>query len=633
MPSLAARVGLPPPEPTGPPPGTSAQAKKRKSEAEACGNASQPEPLSVLSKRQRADFNKNANLLGQSYEKMVTNKDRREWLLQALENRGDKTDYRHLSEFQDPDVLEEIFFENPDADAYADTNADADADGETDPDEHAHPTILKPTIPVQVHVGVTKVLGTGGLASINLPALTGTDSMTIGLGGTPARPPSAVRSGSNSKSNASTADNTHPRPAPPHSPMAIRSGPQPALLARLERPSSGNTTTLSPPTSGSAPPKRVLFSRAQVEALRQKAASAAARARTTNEFATSTPDAVQPSMPRDATATASNTNDIEAPSAHQHSGSANMDVGPPSSTTSDAEGPTVSHCRPRRGRDAQLRLFGDATDLVAHTVELIKLEMVIMCGYPEHMPSSGHILDDTDYAAVLPSTRTLLDDWLITFWRQVNQELRPDHSWLPLLLAYIRRQLSQLRNVIKKASYGKIDTIYQIKRGHPETAARVQALLLGDKFLSPNLENDSARFQNEIIGRTIADAFFSGKKSLALVCTIIRHLIESFSKQESNSDALDSTEDADYFRHYSKLLDNAMDYNGTRFHMLDHTKTIPETPVTWEADSDVDEDLVEQLRELAGDDWPGDVAEPRSSQKGKRRMGGTITGPSGSSGR
>ncbi|KAG8725957.1 hypothetical protein FRC10_007594, partial [Ceratobasidium sp. 414] len=140
MPLLATRVGIPPPEATGPLPRTSAPAKKRKSMAEARGNASQPEPLSALNKRQWAAFDKKAGLLDRPYEKMSTTEDRREWLLQALENRGDQANYRYLAEFQDVETLEEVYFDSPDADVDMDANmvdggdANGDAEAEADGD-------------------------------------------------------------------------------------------------------------------------------------------------------------------------------------------------------------------------------------------------------------------------------------------------------------------------------------------------------------------------------------------------------------------------------------------------------------------------------------------------------------------
>ncbi|KAG9078331.1 hypothetical protein FRC06_008419, partial [Ceratobasidium sp. 370] len=74
----------------------------------------------------------------------------------------------------------------------------------------------------------------------------------------------------------------------------------------------------------------------------------------------------------------------------------------------------------------QLQAFGPAADILEKVVYNMRVEMAMICGYPEFVKSTED-----------PS-RPYLDMWLPKFWAEANDELRPDKPRLPLKDGHIR---------------------------------------------------------------------------------------------------------------------------------------------------------------------------------------------------
>ncbi|KAG9079161.1 hypothetical protein FS749_008770 [Ceratobasidium sp. UAMH 11750] len=218
-------------------------------------------------------------------------------------------------------------------------------------------------------------------------------------------------------------------------------------------------------------------------------------------------------------------------------------------------------------------------------------------------------------------------------------------------------QLSQFRNYVKKAADGRVPSVYGLVRGDPQSAVRAVDLTTRDKFLSPNLANDTQRFKNDIFRDVIQAAFFDGPRSLgaryqhwfdelmpretiAFAACIIQRIIKSYEKNDKASKSLASDKDFAEYEHYLGMMEEMTTTNqATRLEniqlkMMDACLLATEgptatanTPIEWEEhDSEPDEDLRQSLRARKNKNGGG-------KGKGKAREAAPIAGSSRLAGR
>ncbi|KAG9083000.1 hypothetical protein FS749_006376, partial [Ceratobasidium sp. UAMH 11750] len=135
----------------------------------------------------------------------------------------------------------------------------------------------------------------------------------------------------------------------------------------------------------------------------------------------------------------------------------------------------------------------------------------------------------------------------------------------------IRRQLAPILNGVKKWAEPIVEIVYDLDRADPNHARKARDLVEDEKWLSPKLANDKYIFKHKSIRDVIKFSFFHSFRSLgtknqarfiplvpletiAYICAIIRHLIGAYQFQDEKASDLNSSENADHFRNYMKML-------------------------------------------------------------------------------
>ncbi|KAG8705792.1 hypothetical protein FRC08_001452 [Ceratobasidium sp. 394] len=629
MPLLAKRVGLAPTTVSTSkslqPVSTSQQQKKRKAVAEARGNALQPEPVA---KRQ-----KTSNLLGHSYDEMATEKDRVEWLLQALAQRGDARNYRASPWVLTTRHLEAIW--------YSQSDPVDDRDEEEEEDQNEDTVIVKPESQITrgIRPGEASVMHRGDHRGATFTSTKGVvtssgNAATRSL--LPHRPDKAL--------SVPAPNNTQSVPVwkgPQKTTEASNRSPSPTL----SKSKSSRQPARPPPTAGTTKPQKgAIFSRQAFLAMRKKAGksgpiqpkqqtSPKRKIRPSGLEARQPRAAAPPTVARQARAVASPDAEEDPPRSddipHGEQGARPDQMNRSSSEASEPPPQPNPASRAKR-QAAQLRKFGIARPLVQWVVEQVRLRMLITCGYPDFTPATTQPSRAT---AALPTYNTLLEQWIGELWPKANKQLWRNRAPQVLedrFVRYILDKPTQLRNWIKQVAEKKITPTYRVRLGHPRTKAKVKDLLLESKFLSPNLAADEYRFQHDIIGNTIQDTFFHGPKCLgykyrkqiaaapeapiAFASTIIRHMLKSFKYTDGRANTLDREEDSQIFEYYLAEMNRLARDNENRLknhwakvitgalQSLACSTTIPTPQMEWGEDEDPDEERIAALNDLLGSD-------------------------------
>ncbi|KAG8728573.1 hypothetical protein FRC10_004820, partial [Ceratobasidium sp. 414] len=554
------------------------QTKKQKGIASARGNATQPSPLPPLPKRRKPD--NDGPLTDRRYGSLTSKEDQIEWLCQAIEAFGDLTNYRDDPEFQDPAVLYEV---------YEDL---CDSERANDP--------LPPTSKAgnEIRVGMTKVLeyntsgrkaapklvrtdhttiGLDGIP-VNTPnrqefgqpaalKLTRTDHTTIGLDGIPVNTPNRQEFGRPAAPKLTRTDHTTlgldgTPPSPPrtnvvnHRPTSTHSTPVQTVSLLTSHIGAGLTNKLAPLQ------KRAIVPRARVEALRRESN---ARGKETKGPASgpSTSARDPRDSPKGAPSTKARMVHAVSPEVEEREYDEDMDdnmeegeVGEAVAPVEDDEGGDGENSEQGNSRARQqLASFGPAAPVVERVVQKVRVEMAVVCGFPEFVKSTED------------PTSTYFDLWIPRLWAEANDELRPNQPCFELEdrhVRYIRRQLAPIRTSIKKCAEPMMESYFGLDHSEPDHVEKSRHLTGEEKWLSPTLKNDEKMFQHKIIGNTIAHAFFrSGRgigvkhrdrftplipiATIAYVCAIIRHLVKSYEFDNPKAANLKADEDADTY--------------------------------------------------------------------------------------
>ncbi|KAG9074948.1 hypothetical protein FS749_013450 [Ceratobasidium sp. UAMH 11750] len=307
----------------------------------------------------------------------------------------------------------------------------------------------------------------------------------------------------------------------------------------------------------------------------------------------------------------------------------------------DAEDNNPGGRRRRRGGDTLLALFGPAAPLVKYVVDNVKIEMAATCGFPEHVMSAEN-----------PNT-PLLDIWIARLWAAANDKYRSGQLHLVLVdryVKYVRQQLAPIRNGVKKWAEPIVEIVYHLDRADPNIVRKARDLVEDEKWLSPKLANDDGIFKHKTIRDVIKFSFFRSSRSLgsknrarfvplvpletiAYACAIIRHLIGAYQSSDEKASDLNSSENADHFRNYMRMLKEIGEEDPTALVnirlgiTLAYLKSRPQlraTPVVklnLGPAQELDEDAVREIQDILGDDIPDPEEWAVVSRKGKGRAG------------
>ncbi|KAG8728313.1 hypothetical protein FRC10_005078, partial [Ceratobasidium sp. 414] len=458
------------------------QAKKQKAIAAAHGNASQPGPLPPPSKCRKPNDGK--PLLNHQYDDITDEEDQLEWLYQVIEQFGDTTNYRDDPEFQDPAVLWEV---------YEDLSAGNLANQKPTP-------LPDMSAGAGIRSGMVKAFKHHESGHRAAPKLVRTDRTTIGLDGVPVNTHNRQEIGRPVASKLTRTDDTtlgldgRP-PSPPQTGVVSRRSTQHSpTVSRTTKTSQLPATLAQTPLAGQPTPswKRALVPHTRVEALRresnahnmgpQQPSHGPSRAGPSGDTGMSDPaptddeEELEPLPPQIGGHQAPGTlptgvcNDGNGGDGNNSDNS--DDNGDNSDTGDNGDDDELGTSKSR----LQLQAFGAASGILEKVVYTMRVEMAVVCGYPEFVKSTED-----------PSC-SYLDVWLPKFWADANNELRPDKPRLPLKdshVRYARRQLAPIRNVLKKCCEPMLGSYYSLDRSEPDHAQTANNLTSDEKWLSP----------------------------------------------------------------------------------------------------------------------------------------------------
>ncbi|KAG9092541.1 hypothetical protein FRC06_011884 [Ceratobasidium sp. 370] len=619
---------------------TSESAKKRKMSAQSRDNAMQPGPLSLI-KRQKS------NLLNQPYNHLQNREDRKEWILLALELRNSRKNYRGLE--LEVEELEEMI-----GDA-----SDVDGDEAT----------LRDDGPPQRGIGVSKAAKT--YEQVKAPK-SAKSSMTKGAP-PPASPPGLVLSSSARKPSSAQptakvskarveelrnmqAIKACPATASHHTPTEVvgdrRPGPVPSKLAGSSQGRPQGTGGASEVRHHAPPnnPRRPAPEGARHPAPPEQSAHRPAPPDTTRRPAPTNGTSRVVKHPQSPTNGASrvvkhppcpsNGERSKAPPAAQTATAGNdannaedTEDAEDTNGADDEDDETPQHDRPKKKSkrvDARLWDFGEATPIVALAMDMIWAKMAFEYLFPELIPAEdepdANGSDDDDFT---PVTKNLFHEWAEKCYDKAHRIVRRGKA--PVLredchVTFMCYQLSQFRNQVKKVVEGKVPSVYGLIRGDPQSGVWATDLTTEDKFLSPNLVNDTDRFKHDIIRDIIQAAFFDCPRSLggqyqhrldvmpretiAFVASIIQRIIKSYIRNDKASRTLAADLDHAEFDCYMGMMEEMTQTNQTtqlyniQMRMLqpcllstERPAEMEHTPIQWEEnDSEPDEELRHSLR-------------------------------------
>ncbi|KAG8724119.1 hypothetical protein FRC09_000266 [Ceratobasidium sp. 395] len=594
MPKLAKGVGWEPPQASASQPNAlpSSSAKKRKTEPEPSKSGTQPLPKTSqpLAKRQKTDRKPDA-IRALRYDELKTEEHKVRWLLASIEYRGDREDYRSQPQLHKSSILLPIWNK---------TNLKADKG-----DKNQSPE-TRPVTGIQIgqveSMQGTKKNSTAKPSGLKIARI--------------------VRESTGSQAGPSKQASHSKQPGPS----------QPSTLTPSKVPSQPNVTpSLSKVASQHKAP--VIFSRKKVEALRQKQAEIEEvrrhRDNETDQSRSSTPLVVPHQS------AASNHQIRASPTFSAQDGRSSP---PPVQALFEqldhdeddeeplAEPVEVEVTHRAKRKEAQLRLFGVAQPLVRWVVEMIRVRMITVYGWPDFAPATKQPLQA---CAALPVYNTLLDEWIGHYWVQANTRLwrnRPPQVLEDRFVRYIMLKPTQFRNSIKQIVEPKIAPTYGVRRGNDRHKTRIDNFILDDKFLSPNLQDDIDRYKHEIIADTIQDRLFRGRKSfgykhrkqlagapthtIAFFSAIIRWVLQSFKFTDSKQGELEGNRDAAIYEHYVTELSKPTTVNRIKNHWADVMVSLllplqrssdeDLASIDWGSDEDLDEDKQEAMNNLIG---------------------------------
>ncbi|KAG9093006.1 hypothetical protein FRC06_011714 [Ceratobasidium sp. 370] len=686
---------------------TSESAKKHKMLAQSRDNATQPGPLSPSKRRKHMD-----NLLDHAYGELETREDWMEWLLSALELRDPRKNYCKF-EFE-VEELEEMMNEMSDADmdevpphavgvypetlkTYEQVKAPNNPKSQpailpshratsssTAPPPVSPPGLVlsssgKPVPALSSARPTTKVSKARFNELHNLqakmrPTTTSNHEATKVVGGQHPAPTSSEPAHSSRAHHPAPDGAQHPTPPTGARHPGVRH-PAPAIGVRHPAPPTGIQHPTPPtctryPTPPHNPQQLAPPQGPRCPALPRSARSSAPSNNPSHDIR----QALRPN----------NSEHGNVPPAAQNGKHGNVaQIGTANDgneATEDAEDANDvedadDNAASRRDRpkkrpkkmDAQLRDFGEATPVVALAMDMCRAKLAFAYPFPELIPAedepdgndSANDGDDDD-DNFTPITRSLFQDWAEACYDKAHSIVRRGKAPVEREerhVTYMSYQISQFRTQVKNAAADKVSSVYGLVRGDPQSAVRATDLTTQDKFLSPNLANDTHRFKHNIILDTIQLALFDGPQSLgpryqhlldnmmpretiAFAACIIQRMIKSYIKNDKASRSLASDKDHAEFEHYVGMMDDMTKTNqATRLKNLqmrmlktcllatEGPAAMENMPIEWEEnDSEPDKDLQEYLRACRKKRGEG-------KGKGKAREAAPVAGPSQLSGR
>ncbi|KAF8593670.1 hypothetical protein BDV93DRAFT_516383 [Ceratobasidium sp. AG-I] len=228
---------------------------------------------------------------------------------------------------------------------------------------------------------------------------------------------------------------------------------------------------------------------------------------------------------------------------------------------------------------AQLCKFGPAESMVQLLKERVHLFVLVKCGFADILPSNTYIdpppYADAEHEAECEDDRhiyaNLLDKWLATEWEVLHRKKRRGLPPLELEDPHCRhvcQQMSRFRNENKAALQPLIPLYYGLKKPgfHRSNIELVESLLPSAFHHSDTAAKDRAYHHPIIRDTLLAICFNRGSSSLgikypaeftliplatiALICSIARHLILEFGSGEYCSSSLRAEDQAPYYQKY-----------------------------------------------------------------------------------
>ncbi|KAG9095383.1 hypothetical protein FRC06_009851 [Ceratobasidium sp. 370] len=614
VPTLAARVGVPPRQPLSEPTATfvrplhaSESAKKRKVLAQTQGNTTQPGPLTPSKHRKHQ-----GNLLDQPYTQLETREDQKEWLLLKLELRNSRKNYWEYE--LEVEELKELMDEASDADMDEGPQRGIGISVETSKTieeikapKHtiAAPPASAPNLSSRKPVPTpkdarptTKVLKArvNELQNMKVNTHPATDS---------------------NRTATNLAGNQHPGSGPlkPTGSSQVRlRGDGDSPKACCPAPYSGrppipphNTNAQQPP-----PPEGARHSAPHGEYVRHPA---------------------PPEKPRRPTPTNGNPHGGRhppLPGNGEHGTAPPVVQIPPANKDDDADdAATIDNADNADNNDAD---NDDADDSEDNTdaMDMIRAKMAFECPFPELIlfEDDANPDDDNDY----PITKTLFQHWAERFYSKAHSIMRRGKALVEREEHHMSYQISQFRNQVKKAAEGRVPLAYGLICGDPQSTVQVTDLTTQDKFLSLNLANDTHQFKHDIIHAMIQAAFFDEPQILGArydnwlddmmpretITFVIQCMIKSYKANNRSSRTLAADKDHAEFERYLHV-----DAGDVPIRLAtEGPAEVEETPIQWEEnDSDPDKELRQALR-ARGD------KKREGKGKGKAREAAPAAGPS-----
>ncbi|KAF8598291.1 hypothetical protein BDV93DRAFT_561448 [Ceratobasidium sp. AG-I] len=578
------------------------RAKQRKAEAEARGNASQPGPLEPPSKRLKGTRTVD-NILNWRLEDLVDDDDKLMWLRQALRKRSDVTN----ADLKLPlPALMEIWTDVPDAAVVARINNNYQG---INVSNEPKPMLSTPT---RVKIEGASRNSDPKRQVPSGAKLGATDHTTIGLGG--AVPYSQQMRGPNGKqkpiegaplatdderreiqarwghlSASDFAQMLSSNPTPRHHPFPPSSRPPgPNTLTLVKQPEARRPQS-RPSNTQSSNPAAISATRPPVPgkpaARAQPGSDVSRQSLRGNTQARPTPPSGRRSSklaPRAAPQPGPRGASVCLEQADAGEVEVEVDVAN-AQTTRDGQKQTAA--KETKKSQAQLSKFGVASNKVQLLKERIHLFMLVKCGfadilpydtfvdpppYPERKPREGDNAIERRADVERRTFANLLDKWIVQEWAVLHQNHRtkPMPQLEDSYARHIRQQLSRFRNDIKTAIIPLLPLYYKLKHSgfHQSNITRVQELL-PNAFHSPNEAYDDDAYHHPIIRDVLRATCFDkeskglGNKyphefkmvplaTIALICSIARHLILEFRTGEHHSTKLSAEEQAPYYQMY-----------------------------------------------------------------------------------
>ncbi|KAG9075729.1 hypothetical protein FRC06_009921, partial [Ceratobasidium sp. 370] len=235
----------------------------------------------------------------------------------------------------------------------------------------------------------------------------------------------------------------------------------------------------------------------------------------------------------------------------------------------------------------QLRRFGPvAGPVVKKAEELVFVRMLTECGFPEVTWTSpeadrsedegedgGDDRDESDDDRN-PAQWSVFDEWMPGCWDKANSLVRqgkPPVAMLPVHQGWIRLQLAQPRTWLKSYISVTVPHFYGFKHHKTKANAVLSANLINKHdFIFEASADVKSVFRHPCIADAIHSVFFKRKglaarylklfkpmpiATIALTCTIIRHVIGKFRDGEWQKENLNAGLNVPWYRGYVRRLE------------------------------------------------------------------------------